>query len=57
MSSFQLNGVRMQHDHVDGLVQDRRNSSALAMVLRLSCIKPTMCVLSFKIFKSIHGKK
>ena len=26
--------------HFDGLVQERRNSSALAMVLRLSCINP-----------------
>ena len=26
--------------HFDGLVQERRNSSALAMELRLSCIKP-----------------
>ena len=28
--------------HVDGLVQERRNSSALAMELRLSCIIPLM---------------
>ena len=26
--------------HIDGLVQERRNSSALAMDLRLSCINP-----------------
>ena len=26
--------------HIDGLVQERRNSSALAMELRLSCTKP-----------------
>ena len=25
---------------IDGLVQERRNSSALAMELRLSCINP-----------------
>ena len=25
--------------HIDGLVQERRNSSALAMELRLSCTK------------------
>ena len=25
---------------IDGLVQERRNSSALAMELRLSCTKP-----------------
>ena len=28
---------------VDGLVQERRNSSALPMELRLSCINPVMC--------------
>ena len=28
--------------HVDGLVQERRNSSALAMELRLSCTNPSM---------------
>ena len=27
---------------VDGLVQERRNSSALAMELRLSCTNPSM---------------
>ena len=26
--------------HLDGFVQERRNSSALAMELRLSCINP-----------------
>ena len=30
-------------DHLDGLVQERRNSSALAMELRLSCINPSIC--------------
>ena len=29
--------------HVDGLVQERRNSSAVAMELRLSCINPPSC--------------
>ena len=28
------------HSYVDGLMQERRNSSALAMELRLSCIDP-----------------
>ena len=27
--------------HINGLVQERRNSSALAMELRLSCINPS----------------
>ena len=29
--------------HIDGLVQERHNSSALAMELRLSCINPSIC--------------
>ena len=29
--------------HIDGLVQERCNSSALAMELRLSCINPQIC--------------
>ena len=28
--------------YLDGLVQERRNSSALAMELRLSCINPSI---------------
>ena len=31
--------------HFDGLVQERCNSSALAMELRLSCIEPSICRL------------
>ena len=30
--------------HINGLVQERRNSSALAMELRLSCINPSICI-------------
>ena len=30
------------HLHIDGLVQGRRNSSALAMELRLSCTNPSI---------------
>ena len=29
--------------YIDGLVQERRNSSALAMELRLSCTEPSTC--------------
>ena len=29
--------------HIDGLVQERRNSSALAMELHLSCTNPSIC--------------
>ena len=31
----------MQYYDIDGLVQERRNSSALAMELRLSCTNPS----------------
>ena len=33
--------------HFDGLMQERRNSSALAMVLRLSCTNPSICHYHF----------
>ena len=29
--------------HLDGLVQERRNSSALAVELCLSCTNPSIC--------------
>ena len=32
--------------HIDGLVQERHNSSALAMELCLSCINPSISSLS-----------
>ena len=34
--------------HVDGLVQERCNSSALAMALHLSCTYPSMLAVVFK---------
>ena len=33
--------VQDRHMHIDGLVQERRNSSALAVELRLSCTNPS----------------
>ena len=36
------NQVCFEPNHVDGLVQERRNSSAFAMELRLSCTDPWM---------------
>ena len=33
-------GFNLRHPHIDGLVQERRNSSALAMELRLYCTNP-----------------
>ena len=41
-----------QEEHIDGLVQERRNSSALAMELRLSCINPSIW---FHMVTSWHG--
>ena len=31
--------------HIDGLMQERRNSSALAVELRLSCTNPSVSAL------------
>ena len=33
---------RKHYSHIDGLVQDGRNSSALAMELCLSCTNPSI---------------
>ena len=39
--------------HIDGLVQERRNSSALAMELHLSCTKPSISDVAFPdVFKA-----
>ena len=35
------------HTYIDGLVQERRNSSAVAMELRLSCTNPLIYVDAF----------
>ena len=35
----------LQHNDIDGLVQERRNSSAFAMELRLSCTNPSISSL------------
>ena len=42
-TEFLLERFHHMKVYVDGLVQERRNSSALAMELRLSCTKPSMC--------------
>ena len=38
--------------HIDGLVQDYRNSSALAMELLQSYTKPSTCTLSWKVLRN-----
>ena len=42
--NFMLSTVHwLQTEHFDGLMQERCNSSALAMELRLSCTNPSIC--------------
>ena len=43
--SQHIHHYRHIYENVDRLVKKRRNSSALAMELRLSCIKPSICPL------------
>ena len=38
------NRALIQYKEVDGLMQERRNFSALTMELRLSCINPSICI-------------
>ena len=44
--------IKIEYDYVDGLVQGRRNASALAMELRLSCTNPSMCELHYNLAKT-----
>ena len=41
-NAYVVCGKTANECHVDGLVQERRNSTALAMKLRLSCTNPSM---------------
>ena len=46
--------IAIQHKpYIDGLVQERHNSSALAMELHLSCTNPSIRCYATKIHKSI----
>ena len=40
--------------YIDGLVQERRNSSSLAMELHLSCINPSICIMYHMFVKNSH---
>ena len=43
--------------HIDGLVQESRNSIALAMELRLSCTNPSICfAFLFNLFRNAHQR-
>ena len=46
---LQIGSVPSQWLHIDGLVQERRNSSALAMELRLYCTNPSTCDMASQI--------
>ena len=39
--------VNVRYNHFDGLVQERRNSIANALELRLSCTNPSICDRAF----------
>ena len=43
-------------DYFDGLEQERRNSMANALQLRLSCTKPSICQLGYRIniYRTVH---
>ena len=49
--------------HINGLVQERRNSSVLAMELRLSCTKPSIYawasqnIMAWSVFKTSAGPR
>ena len=45
------------HHNIDGLVQERRNSSALAMELRLSCTNPLTFGLMIHAYALIFGPR
>ena len=40
--------------YIDGLVQERRKSSALAMELRLSCTNPSICTKTNTYFRGVN---
>ena len=44
----------IKKNNVDGLVQERRNSSTLAVELRLSCTNPPMSTLNYKQFSAVR---
>ena len=41
--------LRLSDIHIDGLVEERRNSIANALELRLSCSKPSICVVGRRV--------
>ena len=43
MCSWVLQSTDFYGVYIDGLVQERHNSSVLAMELRLSCANPSIC--------------
>ena len=56
-----LFGQITSSDHVDGLVQERRNSSVLAVELHLSCTNPLIwkidCLLTNDLVKLLYNMR
>ena len=44
LGQTEFNSLESNDGHIDGLVQERRNSGALVTELRLSCTNPLICV-------------
>ena len=40
--------MKLVEFYIDGLVQEKRNSSAVAVELRISCTNPSICIMSYK---------
>ena len=63
---WKITEVQLNHQYIYGLVQERHNSSALAMELCFSCTNPSICEcsfvkfickdISFHIFKSAQSR-
>ena len=56
MISILVHGVLLSLSelHMDGLVQERRNSSVLAMELRLSRTNPSICAGNHTILRHVN---
>ena len=54
-SSVLFNSLRSGDVYIDGLVQELRNSSALAIGLHLSYTNPSICVMKWAIIDKGNG--
>ena len=53
---MEASALHCHHPHSDGLVQERRSSSALAMELHLSCTKPSIYVFIHKNWRLLKNQ-